>query len=129
MTDRPRITVLNESEEFLELVEVLLEREAPYDVTTIRLPETSADEVAATDPELVIVDVSPARERGRQLLRQMLRHPDIRKKPIILTSPAAVAQAPHLTPVHELPNVTRLPKPFTADALERLVRSLLPAAD
>jgi CheY-like chemotaxis protein len=124
--ERPRITVLNQSEAFLELVDTLLEEEAPYHVTTLLLPTVSPNEVAATAPQLIIADLTAEREHAPQMLREILAFPEMRQVPVILTTPASDSPASRLAELRDHPNLTQLAKPFTAEALEDLVRRLLP---
>lgn len=129
MTDSSgrRVTVLNSSQEFLELIDFLLEDEGPYRVTTMTVRETSVERLAATSPELVMVDVITDDGLADQLVRDALEHPDLRGVPVVITSPQVPQVRDRLADVLNRPNVHHLPKPFTAPALEGLVQRLLPS--
>jgi DNA-binding response OmpR family regulator len=117
---RPRITIVNDSEELLQLAESLLEEDGPYQATTLRAGVTSVEEILATRPDLIIVDIGSAQsaELGQALSRDLERGV---APPVIVTSPTASAElAGHLGA-----RVHHLPKPFTAGALEDLVRDVL----
>jgi DNA-binding response OmpR family regulator len=79
--------------------------------------------VAATMPELVVVDIGSQRsaELGRALVTD--RSGSLAGVPVILTTPAGEVSRELLS--HAGPDVHHLPKPFTAQALEELVQVLL----
>lgn len=122
-----RITVLNSSPEFLELVDFLLEDEGPYRVTTMRVLDTSVDDLAATTPQLVIVDIITHDHVADQLVRDATEHRDLQGVPIVVTTPATPQVRAQLDGLLSRPGVHYLPKPFTAPALEELVQRLLPS--
>ena len=128
-THRPRITVLNSSDEFLTLIDWLLEDDGPYEVTTKKLNDISIGEVVRSRPELVIADVVTAQQDADRLLRQLLDAPELREVKVILTSPASPAVRAQLAAFRHDPRVIPLPKPFTATALQELVARLLPGSD
>lgn len=117
--------MLNSSEEFLALIDGLLEDEGPYAVTTDRMSDHSVDELVRSRPELVIADVVVVNEVADRLLRQILDSPDMREVKVILTSPASPAVREQLAAFRDDPRVIPLPKPFTAAALEELVARVL----
>jgi CheY-like chemotaxis protein len=121
--------VLNSSEEFLVLIDGLLEDEGPYDVTTDKFADHSIDELVRSRPELVIADVVAPDQHADRLLRQILDAPDLREVKVIVTSPASPAVRKQLAAFQHDPRVVALPKPFTAEALEELVARLLPGSD
>jgi response regulator RpfG family c-di-GMP phosphodiesterase len=127
MADQRRITVLNQSEEFLQLIDVLLEEDGPYQVTTRRMGETSPQSVLDTDPELLIVDVTLGEGRSDGFLQELLAQPNMRGIPVIVTAPEPRGGRSEFQESN--PGVVLLPKPFTAPALEELVARLLPEPD
>lgn len=128
-TGRQRITVLNSSPEFLELIDWLLEDEGPYRVTTMRVLDTSVERLAASSPGLVLVDIVTNDHIADQLVRDALEHPAMRGMPMVITSPATPRIREQFEDLLARPNVEHLPKPFTAPALEELVQRLLPSAE
>jgi CheY-like chemotaxis protein len=126
---RPRITVLNSSEDFLALIDGLLEDEGPYDVTTDTMDDSSIGEVVRSRPELVIADVVTVEQDADRLLRQLLDAPELREVKVIVTSPASPDVRAQLAPFLGETRVLHLPKPFTSAALEELVARLLPGPD
>ena len=121
--------MLNSSEDFLALIDGLLEDEGPYDVTTDTMDDSSIGEVVRSRPELVIADVATVDQDADRLLSQLLDAPELREVKVILTSPASPAVREQLAPFRGDPRVIPLPKPFTAAALEELVARLLPGSD
>jgi DNA-binding NtrC family response regulator len=126
MKARRRITVLNRSEEFLALLDALLEDDGPYEVTTRKVAEVSVDEVVATRPELLITDSDLQQARGLDLVNELAGHRDMAGIPIIITTPASPAVNEIRAALGQLPDVHLFPKPFAATALEELVARQLP---
>jgi CheY-like chemotaxis protein len=127
MTTRRRITVLNRSEEFLALLDALLEDDGPYEVTTRKVAEVSVDDVIATRPELLIIDSDLQQARGLNLVNELAGHPEMGGIPIVITTPASPALTEIRAALGQLPGVHLFPKPFAATALEELVARQLPA--
>jgi CheY-like chemotaxis protein len=59
----PRITVINDNPEFLELMDALLEKDAGYDVTTVD-GDTIRDvqPIRASRPDLLVIDLRLRRD-------------------------------------------------------------------
>jgi DNA-binding NtrC family response regulator len=127
MNTRRRITVLNRSEEFLGLLDALLEDDGPYEVTTRKVAEVSVNDVFATRPELLIIDSDLQQPRGLDLVNELAGHPEMAGIPIIITTPASPAVNEVRAAMGRLPDVHLFPKPFAATALEELVARQLPA--
>lgn len=121
---RPRVTVINDSEEILRLAEQLLDEHGPYETTVMRAAEATVEHVIASAPELVVIDVGSRRsaELGHDLITDAPA--ELRDVPVILTTPAGSLSGRLLERAGA--RVHHLPKPFTAQALEDLVRGLLP---
>ena len=56
-TGRPRISVINDNADFLELMSAILDDDAGYDVTVFSGESTAIADIAAADPALIIVDL------------------------------------------------------------------------
>ena len=54
---RPRISVVNDNAEFLDLMAAILDEDAGYDVTLFKGEFVEISELAASDPDLIIVDL------------------------------------------------------------------------
>ena len=54
---RPRISVVNDNAEFLDLMSAILDEDAGYDVSLFNGEVVAMDELAASDPHLIIVDL------------------------------------------------------------------------
>lgn len=121
---RRRITIMNDSEEFLQLAELLLDERGPYAVTTLRTDEATVERIVGSSPELVIVDIGS--EESAQIAFRLARadEPALRGIPVLLTTPTGQLSERLLAAAGA--RVHHLPKPFTGQALEDVVRRLLP---
>ena len=54
---RPRISVVNDNAEFLDLMAAILDEDAGYDVSLFKGEVVEISELAASDPDLIIVDL------------------------------------------------------------------------
>jgi len=52
-----RITVVNDTPEFLELMDEILGREAGFDVSPLHGEQVTIDEIAGTRPDLLLIDL------------------------------------------------------------------------
>jgi len=119
-----RVTVVDDNHAFVALLADLLGDR--FRVTGI-LPRTIS-ELAATDPELVFVDVFIRNDDalgGRVLIDLARRDPRLREVPIILCTGAI---GPDLDRLTQLPDVHLLAKPFDLDVLESTMRRAMTAS-
>jgi CheY-like chemotaxis protein len=121
MPKRPRVTIINDSKELLELAELLLEENGPYETTALQAATAELNEIVATRPDLIVVDVGS--ERSAELARVLASGP-LAGIPLVLTTPSERVSAELVLTLGD--RVHHLPKPFTAHALEDLVRDVLP---
>jgi DNA-binding response OmpR family regulator len=121
----PRIAVINDYADFLEIVEAVLS-EAGYDVAAFSGDDTTVDQVRATRPDLLIVDLTLAESEGRAWdLTKLQAVEELRHAAIVLCS----------ADMHNLDDwaarwagrdrVEILVKPFTIDQLLGCVGGLL----
>ena len=54
---RPRISVLNDNADFLELMSAILDEDAGYQVQLFNGNETTMADLSASDPDLIVVDL------------------------------------------------------------------------
>jgi CheY-like chemotaxis protein len=121
----PRITVINDNPEFLEMMNALLEEESGYDVTTID-GDTLRDlePIRRSRPELLIIDLRLRRDglAGWDVLLAVRRDAQLSELPIILCSGDMRGLEERAEAIAQDPKVETLQKPFHVAELEDLVR-------
>jgi CheY-like chemotaxis protein len=121
----PRITVVNDNPEFLELMDALLEEGSGYDVTTIDGDEIrDIEPIRRSRPDLLIIDLRLRRDglAGWDVLLAVRRDPELGQLPIILCSGDVQGLQEHAPTIADDPRVAALQKPFHVVELEALVQ-------
>jgi CheY-like chemotaxis protein len=125
----PRITVINDNPEFLEMMNALLEEESGYDVTTIDGDEIEdVEPIRRSRPELLIIDLRLRREGGLSgwgVLQAVRRDPELSQLPTILCTGDLLGLEEHAEAIFQDPKVETLQKPFHVAELENLVRRFI----
>lgn len=129
VSEPPRITVLNDNEEFLELVgEILADG---YRVTLLSDDSQPAFLSTLRDsaPDLLIIDLRlGSRElRGLEVLDEVRAAPDLASLPVLICSADVTGLRRAQERLAEVPAVATLGKPFSLDQLTEAVERLLPA--
>ncbi len=122
-----RVTVINDSPEFLEPMGDFLEGER-FAASLIDGDDISSLEpIRATDPELLIVDLrlQGAEISGWDILQAARADPQLGRLPVIICSADAGELRERAEAMAQMPGVEVLMKPFALDDLEVLVRRLL----
>lgn len=121
----PRITVINDNKDFLELMHALLEEDSGYDVTTID-GDTIHDlePIRQGRPDLLVIDL---RRRsggvaGWDILMGIRGDSDLRELPVILCTGDLQGLKEHAEAIARDPKVAILEKPFRVPELEELVQ-------
>jgi CheY-like chemotaxis protein len=125
---RPRITVVNDSGDFLALMHTLLQEESGYDVSVIEGDRiTSVEPIRATRPDLIIIDLRLAQGRmsGWDVLRQVREDHDLREVPVLICTADQRELRTREPELADLPRVRILLKPFTVGELEAQVAGSL----
>jgi CheY-like chemotaxis protein len=125
---RPRITVVNDSPEFLELMHELLEEESGYDASVIEGDRISSIEpIRASRPDLIIVDLRLAQDRmsGWQILREIRDDDDLRRVPVLICTADQEELKKRTPELDKMPRLAILLKPFTVAELESEIRGLI----
>jgi len=121
----PRITVINDNPEFLELMDALLEKNAGYDVTTID-GDTILDiePIRGSTPDLLVIDLRLRRDglAGWDILLAVRADAELAQLPVILCTGDLEGLKEHAEAITEDPMVATLEKPFHVEELEKLVR-------
>jgi DNA-binding response OmpR family regulator len=122
---RPRISVVNDNPEFLELMSAILAEDAGYDVSLFDGEETSIDELAASRPDLLIVDLLLGGASGWEIVT--LARADVRLSavPVLICSADVTGLRDRAEELERVGNVHVLRKPFGVDELTDTVSGLL----
>ena len=123
-----RITVINDYPDFLEMMYAILDGELGHDVAGFDGDEISLEDIVASDPELVIVDL---RLGGREMkgwdILLMCRGDDrLRRLPVIVCS-ADVPTMRERAEEFARMDVFTLEKPFGLESVEEVVNRALRA--
>ena len=122
--DRPRVVVINDDNDFLDLMDELLESEG-YDATTRKQWSGAYQHVKEVRPDLVILDlIMSSQERGWQILELLTLDPVTRPIPVIVCSAATQALRDRRQQLDEK-GVYALEKPFDLPELLSLIKRAL----
>jgi CheY-like chemotaxis protein len=129
MPEMQRVTVVNDSPEFLEMMAAVL-HDAHYPTTVIDGDRENAQElIEAAEPQILIVDLRLGSEglHGMDILRWVRQHPQLSDVPTIICTADAFGLEQVQAELDSLPAVTVLLKPFSIDDLYAALRQLTPA--
>ena len=122
---RPRISVLNDNAEFLALVSAILEDDAGYEVLTFSEADTSVDDLATSEPDLVMVDLLLGGASGWEIVALSRADPRLADVPIVLCSADVAGLRARQAELERIGNVHVLAKPFGIEELTELVDRLV----
>ncbi|HUF07156.1 MAG TPA: response regulator [Candidatus Binatia bacterium] len=122
---RPRISVLNDNPEFLELMAAILDEDAGYEVTLFAEAATTVDELAASTPDLVIVDLLLGGASGWDTIVLSRADERLADVPIVVCSADVSALRDREADLERIGNIHVLPKPFGIDELTELVERII----
>jgi CheY-like chemotaxis protein len=123
--DRPRISVVNDNPDFLELMSAILDEESGYAVTLFDGETTSVAEIAAADPDLVIVDLLLGGASGWDIVALTRADERLADRPILVCSADVSALREKTDELARIGNVHVLEKPFSIDQITELVERLI----
>lgn len=126
MPELKRVTVVNDSPEFLELMQDLL-HDANYPTTLVDGDRDNAMElIEASEPELLIVDLRLGSDelKGLDILRQIRRHPQLRPVPTLVCTADRWALEEAGEELRSMAGVAVLHKPFGVAELYRALDDL-----
>ena len=120
----PRIMVIEDSPEILDLLQDLLTEEG-YAVAPCGAPVVDPAAVARAKPDLIILDLLFAGQAlGWPLLQQLERQPGTAMIPVIVCTAAAHEVAQHTAEL-QARNICVVAKPFDVDELQAVVHAAL----
>lgn len=122
---RPRICVVNDNPEFLELMSAILDDDAGYDVRLFDGEKTTIDEIAVCDPDLVIVDLLLAGASGWEIVALSRADPRLADRPILVCSADVSALREKAEELARIGGVHVLEKPFSIDEITEVVERLI----
>jgi DNA-binding response OmpR family regulator len=122
---RPRISVLNDNADFLELMSAILDEDAGYEVQLFTGKETGIEALAESRPDLVIVDLLLGGASGWEIVTLCRADERLAAVPIIVCSADVTALRDRGEELGRIGNVHMLAKPFGVEELTALVESLV----
>lgn len=122
----PRITVINDSADFLDLMQEIL-ADAGYEVTTFHADETSIERIAASGPDLLVIDLRLGGRdpTGWDVALMARAHDRLRDIPIVICSADALELNRRRDEMTALADMHVLAKPFGLADAEELVGRLV----
>ena len=123
--DRPSISVINDNPEFLELMRDILDEDAGYRVTTFHDGETSLDDLVASEPDLVIVDLLLGGASGWEIVALARADERLKDIPVIVCSADVAALRERAGDFERIGKIHVLAKPFGIEDLTSLVQKLV----
>jgi CheY-like chemotaxis protein len=122
---RPRICVVNDNPEFLELMSAILDEDAGYEVRLFDGEKTTIDEIAECDPDLVIVDLLLAGASGWEIVALSRADERLADRPILVCSADVSALREKTEELARIGGVHVLEKPFSIDEITEVVERLI----
>ena len=122
---RPRISVLNDNAEFLDLMSAILDEDAGYDVRTFSEADTAVSDLVASEPDLIVVDLLLGGASGWEIVTLSRADERLSDVPIIICSADVNALRNRTEDLEKIGNVHVLPKPFGIDEVTELVERLV----
>ncbi len=129
MREMQRVTVVNNSPEFLEMMADVL-HDAHYPTTVIDGDGDNTRElIEAAEPEILIIDLRLGSEglRGMDIVRWARQHPQLSMVPTIICTGDRLGIEEVQEELDSLRRITVLMKPFEIDELYAALRKLTPA--
>jgi CheY-like chemotaxis protein len=124
-TARPRISVVNDNEDFLELMSAILDEDAGYEVTLFDGDDTTVAELADSAPDLVIVDLLLGGASGWELVTLCRADERLAETPIVVCSADVAGLREREDELAHVANLHVLEKPFSIDQVTELVEQLV----
>lgn len=125
-----RITVVNDDPDFLALMDEIL-ASLNHESVVLSAKVATPDSIAATRPDLLFLDLrsSGDPQRGWDLAIAVRQHPGLSETPVVLSTGDHAFLREREDQIGALPDVHRLPKPFSVVDVEELLDRLLDRSD
>jgi two-component system, OmpR family, response regulator len=123
--ERPHICVINDNPAFLDLMAAILDDEAGYEVTTLDGARTSIDDIAAREPQLLVVDLLLGGASGWEIVTLARADARLADTAIIVCSADVTALRDRAAELERIGNVHVIAKPFGIDEIGDLVARLI----
>ena len=123
----PRVTVVNDNPEFLELVHDILEDDR-YDPTTVDGDCADAlDRIRASQPDLLMIDLRMGTDElhGWRIAQEVRADPNLSRVPIVVCSADVFALRELESELNGTRRTAALMKPFAVDELTDTIDRLL----
>jgi DNA-binding response OmpR family regulator len=127
VANRPRITVVNDNPEFLDLMAAILDEDAGYGVSLVNGETATIAEIAATEPDLIIVDLLLGGASGWELVALARADARLVGVPVIICSADITALRDRQAELEQIGDVHVLAKPFGIDEVTGMVQGLIGA--
>ena len=127
MTDsrRPRISVVNDNPDFLELMSAILDEDAGYEVSLFAGERTTAAELAGSAPDLLIIDLLLGGVSGWELVVLARADARLASVPVIVCSADVTELRGRAAELERIGDIHVLEKPFGVDQVTDLVDRLV----
>ena len=122
---RRRISVLNDNADFLELMSAILDEDAGYAVSVFSGIDTSIHQLAASDPDLIIVDLLLGGASGWEIVTLARADRRLAAVPIIVCSADVNGLRTRAAELERIGKVHVMTKPFGIDEMTSLVQELI----
>jgi CheY-like chemotaxis protein len=123
---RPRISVINDNPEFLELMGDILGDDSGFQVTLHDGEDTKLEDVRTATPDLIIVDLLLGGASGWEFVTMARADPELADTPIVICTADVAQLRRRADELASVSNVHVLQKPFGIDDLLATVGSLVP---
>jgi len=124
-SERPRISVVNDNPDFLELMSAILDEDAGYEVSLFAGERTTAAELAASAPDLLIIDLLLGGVSGWELVVLARADQRLADVPVIVCSADVAELRDRTEELERIGNIHVLEKPFGVDQVTELVERLV----
>ncbi len=122
---QPRISVVNDNPDFLELMSAILDEDAGYDVSLFNGQEMEIGTLAASEPDLIVVDLLLGGASGWEIVTLTRADERLAGVPIIVCSADVTALRERAGELESIGDVHILAKPFSIDQISELVEGLI----
>ena len=122
---RPRISVINDNPDFLDLMSAILDEDAGYEVTLVKGEAATITEIADSRPDLLIVDLLLGGASGWEIVALARADARLAAIPIVICSADVIALRDREDEMKHIADLHVLAKPFGIDELTKLVERLI----